>query len=227
MLCVTTIQTTLTPRCAAAARRQESMRKPALVDVTGKSVYIHAHVGAAAGALETWCAEHMMQVDHDPRIGSDVYIVPTPGSIDLHTRLAVILNGAMVCDPPYLLEDARKGSCIVYKPAIMIGGNRNRPRMWWASTAFRAQRPAAYAMIKHFSRCPHSVWRETESYEDFADYMAENMRGPPRQHRPLQGIVLVADSQPLADKNFFTLPGLMDKFQAIDVTRSTVGVCGL
>ena len=83
----------------------------------------------------------------------------------------------------------------MYKNALEVGGSRGKPRWWWASTNFRAQWRIEYALLQHFSRLPHSVWREADAYAEYAAQVANNMRGPVRQHRPLQAIALLTDDQ--------------------------------
>ena len=72
------------------------------------------------------------------------------------------------------------------------------------------------------------MWSEIQSHHRFVEAVERNHRGPVRQHRPMQAIALVDDSQLVADvlpACLFTLSGLVDKFRLIDVRGSTVGSC--
>ena len=77
---------------------------------------------------------------------------------------------------------------------------------------------------------PRRVWREQLDYVAFAAAVNANMRGPRRQHRPLQAIGLVTESQILTleprPESMFCLTSLLEKFVEVDATASALGVCG-
>ncbi len=199
--------------------------------MTRMTVFID-RLASAGGArpLHMICLDRGMIIDEDPRLGSNVYIVPTPGSLPEMTELVVILNGAVVCDPVYIESDGQRGTCVIYTSAVTVGGSRARPREWWASAEFRRTSRIAYALLQHFSRQAKSVWAEIVDYETFAAHVGVNMRGPQRQHRPLQAIGFFSDVQfdGLAPKPyFFSLATFVGKFQTMDAAGSKSGVCGM
>ena len=122
------------------------------------------------------------------------------------------------------------GTCLIYKSAITVGGTRQRPRHWWASTAVKEQHRIAYTILQHFSLQAKSVWKEELDYANFTDLVDANNRGPRRQHRPLQAIALLTEAQLQGVEprppNFFSLSSLLDKFVDVDVAASSLGVCG-
>lgn len=171
-----------------------------------------------------------MIIERDPRVGSQVYVVATPGELTMPTRLVVTLNGAIVCTAEYVTTHGKSGTALTYRAAICVGGSKARPREWWASTQFREQQRVAYALLQHFSLQAKSVWREQLDYVAFAAAVNANMRGPRRQHRPLQAIGLVTESQILTleprPESMFCLTSLLEKFVEVDATASALGVCG-
>lgn len=117
-----------------------------------------------------------------------------------------------------------KGTSITFQAAVRVGGSREAPRLLYITPAFQQAMPELGDLIARIVAKPHSVWRIVPR-DTFADADVRNKRGRRRVQRPLLAIALATSAQASAAnlENMFPLPGLLRKFQNIDLATIVTG----
>eukprot|EP00969_Alexandrium_andersonii_P374061 15485355-Alexandrium_andersonii.AAC.1 len=128
----------------------------------GSKVYLHPELPPLdTNRCVAYAKQKSMKVQREP-VGADVVVAPMPGQLDRLTQWAITLCGGVAVDPGFFMNmhGERTGSCIAYMAAIMSGGTRARPRLFWASPGFRRAHPDLYSCLSRAAKVTGSVWRE-------------------------------------------------------------------
>ena len=222
-----------TKRLRTALHNSEAVAPAKLIDMAGMKVFVDPTATTDEPSIRAAIAQFakLMRLHMQAFLGgADLYVVPRPADVSQRMLYHLVLGGGRTCDHSFLLSNGAHGASVVYKPAIIVGGTRSKPRYWWASAACHKEHSYFCKLLNILSQEPRSVWCEMSSSADLAHQVEVNHRGPKRQHRPLQAIgILIAREKAenfACESYMLTIDELLGKFTHLDVRKSTVGANG-
>ena len=79
--------------------------------------------------------------------------------------------------------------------AVFTGKFGRYLRTLYVTHKFKAEHPDLYSILQAAIILPNSQWQEATSMETFVELEHRFLTGEERARRPLQAVVLIADSQ--------------------------------